>query len=325
MNAIYSFIKTDDKIQIAKPFDITEANDILYGMQYYKQGEFLINIGNSLMKHHLLNIPSMIKIGICLSDQSIAKYNESDKESTLKSVVSILENLKTLKNGVHYTIFNHQQMLHADNTFKSLRSPIHIWRFDQSWTGESNYIVVLNPRGKDWLVPADLSFAYQQAEELGLDVVEYQYGMTVEEQLKIFRECKCLVTDNAGQVMMAAMLNTPVLMCVNHPEFVVPINKTQVLSSIKNDEREIGSFMFETDTLGLNSDTLHYEEDTVLAKRWDRGVMTTQRCDKDGILESIIKTQNMKNIQVDYVKKNLDIFKEPYRLIAQRIEDICEM
>lgn len=325
MKAIYSFIKTKDKMQISKPFDIIESNDILYGMQYYKQGEFLINISNSLMKHHLLNIPSIIKIGICLSPQSIGKYNKSDKESTLKSVISLLENLQTLEHGVHYTIFSHEKMQHANNTFKSLRSPINIWRFDESWNGNGNYIVVLNPKGKDWLVPADLSFAYKQAKTLGLDVVEYEYGMTVKEQIKIFKECKCLVTDNSGQVMMAAMLNTPVLMCVNHPEFVIPINKTQVLSSIKEDEKEIGAFMFETDTLGLNSDTLHYEGNTVLAKRWDRGIMMTQECNKDGILEDIIKTQDMKNIQINYVKKNLEIFKKPFKLISKRIEDICKM
>ena len=312
LKPLYSFKKIGTAISIEKPFTVDECNEMLWGEEYFKHGEFLINISYALTRITLLNIDIIYKVGIFLSQDCIGKFFPTDDESTLKSLISLLENIKAPTHGVHYTFFLNNNQMNSLTKFKSVRSPIHIWRLDNGWIGDGNYILVRETRGKDWMVPASLQFAYKQAKELGLEVKVIKYGQKVKEQIKLIRHAKCIVTERGGHVILCAMMGIPLILSSNDKEIIIP-----------NMENELGGFFFETDTLGLNPDTLHLD-DVIVNKRYNRGVITMEKCDQTNLIKDVI-SGNLPQVQIDHVRKNRELYNEgPIEFMA-RLDSICKL
>lgn len=313
LNPLYSFKKIGTNVSIEKPFEIHECNEMLWGEEYFKHGEFLINISYALTRITLLNIDIVYKIGIFLSEDCIGKFFPNDEESTLKSLITLLENIKAPTHGVHYTFFLNNNQMRSLTKFKSVRSPIHVWRLDQGWIGDGDYILVRETRGKDWMAPASLKFAYEQADDLGLKVKVIKYGQSAAEQIKLIRHAKCIVTERGGHVVLCAMMGIPLILSSNDKEIIIP-----------NMEDELGGFFFETDTLGLNPDTLHLENDKIVNKRYDRGLITMEKCDQSNLIKDVING-NIPQIQIDHVRKNRSFFNEGAIEFMNRLDDICKL
>lgn len=313
LETLYSFKKIGTHISVEKPFDVSNCNEMLWGEEYFKHGEFLINVSYALTRITLLNIDMVYKVGIFLSQDCVGKFFPSDAESTLKSLITLLENMKAPPGGVHYTFFLNNNQMKSLTKFKSVRSPIHVWRLDDGWIGDGNYILVRETRGKDWMVPASLQFAYDQAAELGLEVKVIRYGQTVKEQIELIRHAKCIVTERGGHVVLCAMMGIPLILSSNDKEIIIP-----------NTEDELGGFFFETDTLGLNPDTLHLENESLINKRYDRGVITMERCDQVNLVKDVI-SGNLPQVQIDHVRKNRKLFDEGPTEFMARLDTICKL
>lgn len=207
MRALYSF-KKHKSIEVCKPFDINDANEIVVGMDFFKLGEPLSLISNALTKVYIINYTKEYRIAICLPTNCIGKYNSTDEETTLQMLVCMTENLQSLPAGVHYTFFDLGQHIDQQNT-TSMES---IWAFDQPWVGDGDYIAVKITKGKEWKPRADMSFVYQQADSNNIKIKEVYYGMSLHKQIDILRHCRGFVTETGGHVALALTMRVPIML-----------------------------------------------------------------------------------------------------------------
>jgi len=295
MNILYSVYKDNSQIKFKEPFNLESSNEIVYGNDFHKLGEFIINISEVLIKLKLLNYTKEFRIGICVPREVKTKFNTDDKETTLQSMIALVHELKVY-NPIHYVFFEYNDF--EDNltdSFKPLRAPIHIWQTETRWRGDGNFICVKESRNKDWMLPADMSPIIDQACELGLQVKTIKYGMTIADQIDLLSRCKCLVTERGGQILLSTLIGTPFILCSAEPEALFERNG------------ELGTMIFESDTLGMNPDTKTLVNDKVCNKRFDNSITVADYCNNDNILKQFIQCRHKPDLQKQYVLNNFEI------------------
>jgi hypothetical protein len=66
MKPVYSLIKNKTTSEPGLPFQFEESNEIMYGVEFSKLGEFIFRISELLVKLKLLNHDFTCKVGIII-------------------------------------------------------------------------------------------------------------------------------------------------------------------------------------------------------------------------------------------------------------------
>ena len=285
MKALYSF-KKHKTIELCSPFELEEANEIIIGMDFFKLGEPLALISHALTKTLIIQYDKMIRIAICLPSNCIGKYNPEDEETTLQTLITLTENLKTLPAGIHYTFFDIGRNIKQQNV-TSMES---IWAFDIPWIGDGNYIAVRNTKGKEWKPRADLSFVFEQAKQNNIEVKEISYGMSLDKQLDILRHCRGLVTETGGHVALALNMRTPIMLI-----------ESNYIDGVIGRDWYVNS-VYGSGTIGIVPSTNVLDKD-IIQKRIDNVVSICDKGYNDNILMKFL-TKDPKQLNYEYATQN---------------------
>tara|TARA_A100001391_G_scaffold203544_1_gene196200 strand:+ start:99 stop:1037 length:939 start_codon:yes stop_codon:yes gene_type:complete len=309
MKPVYSLIKNKTTIEPGLPFQFEESNEIVYGVEFSKLGEFIFRISEVLVKLKLLNYDFTCKVSIIIPSELKYRFHKDDQETTLKTMIDLLKEMKVY-NKMHYTFFVYDKFQNdKTSTFKPLRAPINVWQTDTRWKGDGNFILVKQSRNKDWMPPADMTKILEEVKHLGYEIKFLHYGQKLKDQVNMLTNCKCMITERSGHIPLAAMIGTPFILCSAEPELFLDRNG------------EFGTQIFETDTLGMNPDTKHLENDEIINKRFNRYITIMDHADNTDIVKKFLKG-NYPQLQKDYAKmnmKHLDQTAEDYKNDLRRI------
>jgi len=276
----------------------------------------LADITSVFTKFEYMGLDFTPKIAICLTHHSIGKYNKEDEETTFESIISYLKLMKIPTCGVDITFFKTKRDI-IKGIKHNFRNMQELWGFKEEWNGSGNFIAVGKIRGKEHLSKIDLSFVKEYAKERNLDIIEIGYGQTIEEQHRILRDCKFLVSQRGSITYFSAMMNTPLVLITNDGPFYNPMPMNN---------GNLGGIVFQNTVIGLDVDISKFSNGMLQIKPYDRFVMTKPHCKNNTeLLDKMIDSPNNIPEHFKYiVRNNRDIFFDQIDTFRQSIKEIID-
>lgn len=316
MTQTFSFEFTNTGYKQIQPFKIEEANEILLGNQYFSHSSFLADIAHVYTRFEFMSLKFIPKIAVCLTTDTLGKYNPTDEESTLESLITFFKLLRVPAQGVQ-VCFYHIGTNPVKSTVYNARNMQELWGFRNEWVGTGDFIALGKFRKKPYLPDFDTSFVYEYAEDANLKIVEIGYGQTVAQQHDILRECKFLVSPRGSITYFAAMMKTPLVMLTTDESHDSPIAMTNGM---------IGGVVFQNTIIGTDQDVSTFDNGILKNKPYDRFVFTKPECTKNKELLNKIVTDpaSMQEHYKFIIRNNKDLYYPQAEKFKQEIKDIVD-
>ena len=310
MKPIYCFDLTNNEFSQIDPFQINEANEILYGHDYYSHSSFLADIIHAYIRYELIDLKFKPQIAICLDKKSIYKIKSTDEEKNIESLISFLKLMVPPKGGVKICFFESTfEKKHVD-FFRNFQG---MWALKEEWKGNKNYIAVGKFREKPYLKKLDNSFVFEFAQQHSLDVVEIGYGQTIKQQHKILKECKFIVSQRGSITYFAAMMKTPLILLTDDHQYNIPLLL---------DNNQLGGIMFQNTIVGMDPNVTHFDNNELLNYHYDKFLLTRPDYSKNQeLLEKVLLNPNQMQEHYQFIiKQNQSAYNDQINKLKNKMK-----